>query len=99
MLHCSIAHNHKQSCNSGFLIVDIVPMECIIQPMCVCDHKSVTSHACYLCTGTLGHLRKDSDMQVKAIAMTAEGGDDSDEVPVERTITVGFADEETKTAK
>lgn len=69
--------------------------------LCVCNHKSVTDNACYLCIGTLGRLRDDSDLQlqVKGIAMTAEEGGELNQLPVERTITVGFADEEKKTVK
>lgn len=66
---------------------------------CLCNHKSVTGNAYYLCIGTLGRFREDSDLQVKGIAMTAEEEGDLNQLQVERTITVGFADEETETAE
>ena len=52
-------------------------------------------YAGYLSIGTLGAIPEDSDVQLKATAVTTEGRDMHSAVPVERTITVAFAEEET----
>ena len=46
----------------------------------------------------MGAIPKDSDVHLKTTAKTSEEGGSQSAVPVERTVTVAFAEEETKTA-
>ena len=46
----------------------------------------------------MGAIPKDSDVQLKTTTKTSEEGGSQSAVPVERMVTVAFAEEETKTA-
>ena len=46
----------------------------------------------------MGGVPKDSDVHLKKTTKTSEEGDSQSVAPVERMVTVAFAEEETKTA-
>ena len=46
----------------------------------------------------MGAVPKDCDAQLKTTTKTSEEGDSQSAAPVERMVTVAFAEEETKTA-
>ena len=46
----------------------------------------------------MGAVPKDSDVQLTTTTKTSEEGGSQSAAPVERTVTVAFAEEETKTA-
>ena len=46
----------------------------------------------------MGAVPEDSDVHLKKTTKTSEEGDSQSAAPVERTVTVTFAEEETKTA-